>query len=108
MRRTFLTSKTERRSGGDWYIPNFRNRSASVGKLGRIFLPGRREVKRNGKSRKRRLGAFRLAGADAQRMMAVLSKSETANTMLAFLEPSLFGNNAFDFVKRATKLKGNA
>jgi hypothetical protein len=41
-------------------------------------------------------------------MMAVLSKSETANTMLAFLEPSLFGNNAFDFVKRATKLKGNA
>jgi hypothetical protein len=67
-----------------------------------------REVKRNGKRRKRRLGTFRLAGADAQRMMAALSKSETANTMLAFLEPSVLGNNAFDFVKRATKLKGNA
>ena len=60
------------------------------------------------KSRERHLGAFRLAGADAQRMRAALSKSETPNTMLAFLEPSVLGNNAFDFVKRAAQLKCNA
>src|ERR1035437_5733149 len=35
MRRSFLSSKTERpRSGGGWYILYFRKRSASVGRLG--------------------------------------------------------------------------
>src|SRR5713101_7421149 len=60
MRRTFLSSKTEPRRGGGWYIPHLRKleRVCRGRQRGRILPPGVGEVKRNRKSPERRVGAF--------------------------------------------------